>query len=276
MSRSRAYCFTHNNYPNTELQDQLECKYIIYGKEVGESGTPHLQGFVYFNTVKSLSQVIKLLPGCHVEPAISPQDAIQYCRKDGDVTERGIPPVTQKRKGEMEQERWHTALKLAKDGNISEIEPDIQFKYYRTIKEIAKDHMAPVQDAPDLAGQWFVGKAGTGKSRTAREENPHHYCKPLNQWWDGYQDEEVVIVDDMDPFHKSLAYDLKIWGDRYSFIAPIKGGAKRIRPSKVIVTSQYTPEEIWEDTATLEAINRRYARRYFFSGEQCTDNVTLI
>lgn len=276
MSRSRAYCFTHNNYPNTELEDQLDCKYIIYGKEVGQSGTPHLQGFVYFDTVKSLAQVIKLLPGCHVETAIAPQEAIAYCRKDGDVTERGIAPVSQKRKGEMEKDRWHTALKLAREGNIAEINPEIQFKYYRTIKEIAKDHMAPVQDATQLTGEWFIGRAGTGKSRAAREENPHNYCKPLNQWWDGYQDEEVVIVDDMDPFHKSLAYDLKIWGDRYAFIAPIKGGAKRIRPNKIIVTSQYAPEEIWDDEATLEAINRRYTRRYFFSGLESDDNITRI
>lgn len=276
MSRSRAFTFTHNNYPDTTIQDNLECKYIIYGKEVGESGTPHLQGFVYFDTLKSLMQVIKLLPGCHIEVAIAPQAAIEYCKKEGNFTERGIPPVSQKRKGEMEQERWHTALKLAREGNITEIAPDIQFKYYRTIKEIAKDNMPRVEDASELTGEWFVGRAGTGKSRTAREENPDNYCKPLNQWWDGYQDEEVVIVDDMDPFHKSLAYDLKIWGDRYAFIAPTKGGSKRIRPKKVIITSQYAPEEIWEDPATLEAINRRYKRRYFFSGLESDDNITRI
>lgn len=276
MSRSRNFVFTHNNYPDTNLQDNLSCKYIIYGKEVGASGTHHLQGFVAFENQMTLSAAIKRLPGCHVEVAVAPQAAIEYCKKEGNFTERGIPPLTQKRKGTMEQERWEQALQCAKKGRIDEIPADIQFRYYKTIKEIAKDHMLPTSDASSLTGQWFVGKAGTGKSRTAREENPGAYAKSLDKWWDGYQNEDVVIIDDMDPYHKSLAYELKIWGDRYAFIAPIKGGAMRIRPSKVIITSQYTPEEIWDDAATLEAINRRYERRYFFSGTECTDNKTEI
>lgn len=102
MSRVRAYVFTHNNYPSTDMEDNLECKYIIYGKEVGASGTPHLQGFVYFVNAMSLSAAIRKLPGCHVEVAKSVEAAIEYCKKDGDFTERGIPPMSQKRKGETE------------------------------------------------------------------------------------------------------------------------------------------------------------------------------
>lgn len=276
MSRFRAFCFTHNNYPDTKLEDEVICKYIIYGKEVAASGTPHLQGFVYFEHNRSLSSVIKLLPGCHVEVSRNLEASIEYCKKEGNFTERGIAPMSQKRKGEVEQDRWDEIWENAKKGRIDEIPARIRFGHYRTIKEIAKDHMPAKEDLTELSAYWFVGKAGTGKSRTARDENPDNYCKPLNQWWDGYQDEETVIIDDMDPFHKSLAYDLKIWGDRYAFIAPIKGGAKRIRPKKIIVTSQYAPEEIWEDEATLEAINRRYTRRYFFSGTEINDNETHI
>lgn len=276
MSKTRNFVFTHNNYPDTQLQDNLECRYIIYGREVGQSGTPHLQGFVSFANPRQLAGVIKLLPGCHVEVAQTTTAAIEYCKKDGNFTERGIAPISQKRKGEMEQERWEEILENAKTGNFDAIPANVRMKHYRTIKEIAKDYMPPKPDATQLTGYWFVGKAGTGKSRAAREENPGAYAKPLNQWWDGYQDEEVVIVDDMDPFHKSLAYEFKMWGDRYAFIAPVKGGALRIRPTKVIVTSQYVPEEIWEDPATLEAINRRYTRRYFFSGTEIDDQVTHI
>lgn len=272
MSKSRSYCFTHNNYPDTQLQDTIDCKYIIYGKEVGESGTPHLQGFIYFEGPITLKAAIKKLPGCHVEVAISPNDAIEYCKKDGDFTERGIAPITQKRKGELQKERWEAIREHAKAGRLEEIEPEIYVKHYKTLKEIAKDNMPPVADSPELPGLWYFGKAGTGKSRTARDENPGAYAKPLNQWWDGYQNEDTVIVDDMDPFHKSLAYEFKMWGDRYAFVAPVKGGALRIRPNKVIVTSQYVPEEIWEDPATLEAINRRFTRRYFPSLTEITDN----
>ena len=42
MSKSRNFCFTLNNY--TEEEENIlitaDCKYLVMGKEVGESGTP--------------------------------------------------------------------------------------------------------------------------------------------------------------------------------------------------------------------------------------------
>ena len=61
-SRARGWCFTINNY--TELDEHVVfemaqyAKYVVCGRENGsENGTPHLQGFVYFDTLKSFKQV---------------------------------------------------------------------------------------------------------------------------------------------------------------------------------------------------------------------------
>ena len=71
MSRSRNYCFTLNNYSDDELRSvrELSCRYLVVGFEVGEMGTPHLQGFICFENAKSFAAVKALIPGAHIEVA---------------------------------------------------------------------------------------------------------------------------------------------------------------------------------------------------------------
>eukprot|EP00965_Chrysotila_dentata_P069535 2296854-Pleurochrysis_carterae.AAC.1 len=79
-----------------------------------------------------------------------------------------------------------------------------------------------------------------------------------NTWWDGYLDQEVVLIEDFDKCHDKLGHHLKIWGDRYKFPAEVKESAMVIRPKLIIVTSNYHPKDIWFDDSTLESILRRF------------------
>lgn len=266
MARVLNYCFTTNNYTEQLFNEikAVECKYMCVGKEVGESGTPHLQGVICFKTVKSLKQVSELIPHSHIE-AIKGSVAqnIVYCSKGGDVIEIGERPMSQKRKGEVEKERWELALSAFKAGNFDQVPADIGIRYGKGLEHWANKSTKRVLSDTDEKHEWYYGPSGTGKSRKAREENPGAYLKMANKWWDGYNDEDVVILEDLDIKHEVLVHHLKIWGDRYPFPAEVKGTKIDIRPKKIIVTSNYHPKEIWTSSSDLEPILRRYKPLHF-------------
>lgn len=264
MSRHRNWCFTLNNPTEEEcvqLRDLLvRGRYAIVGNEVGENGTPHLQGYTVFLHARGLSSVKAISERAHWEPAKGNSlQNYEYCSKEGNIfLEHGDRPCTPKEKGQKEKDRWKLTVQLAKEGRIDEIEEQHFLQYYRTLRMIEKDYMKPVSDHSDVTGVWIYGEAGVGKSRKARDDYPNAYLKMCNKWWDGYQNEDAVIIDDIDTAHKVLGHHLKIWSDRYAFLAEIKGGTKKIRPKVVCVTSQYSIEDIWDDDATRDALNRRF------------------
>lgn len=124
MNRSRNFCFTLNNYTDASINQlsELKCKYMCYGKEEGDSGTPHLQGVVIFNNLTTESSARKKLKGCHVE--ICKGSIFQnqtYCKKDGDWFERGVAPMTQEQKGDKGGEYWEHMLKCARADQMDDI-----------------------------------------------------------------------------------------------------------------------------------------------------------
>lgn len=149
---------------------------------------------------------------------------------------------------------------------MDNIDDEIYIKHYSSLKGIAKDHMKKPEDLPPGAktAKWWYGAPGTGKTHAASTEYPGAYRKAADtKWWDGYNNEEVVIIDDFDKYHIKESYHLKIWLDRYAFLAEVKNGACWIRPKLLIITSNYRPEDIWTDPMTLGAIKRRCEFTHF-------------
>lgn len=267
MSRSRSYCYTLNNPTDDELLQSYSLhhdegiRYHICGFERGDSGTPHLQGYIYFQEKQSLASCkARAFGRGHYEMARgTPQQAIEYCRKDGDYFEYGDPPTTPAAAGAAEMERWDQARAAAARGDFESIPSDIYIRYRTSLHAIARDHLAAttILDG-ELEHEWWWGQPGTGKTSRAWQQYPDAYIKdPRERWWDGYAGQSVVIIDDFDIFQKSLSGDMKRWLDRYPFQAPVKGGYLQIRPSKIIVTSNYHWLDIWEDEITRDAIARR-------------------
>lgn len=261
--RSRGYCFTFNNW-TPERRDiimGLQCRYVITGEEVAPgTGTPHLQGFIYFADAKSYQSVRTLLSGCHVEQLKgTPKQAATYCKKEGAFIEKGSLPLTAEEKGEGEEERWAKAWELAKSGDVENIDPRIRLTSYCTIKRIRKDYMSPPPVLDRTCGIWIWGESGSGKTHAVFSAYPEAYLKNASKWWDGYQGQDVAFFDDVDPSHASwIGRFFKIWSDKYPFIADDKGGSLAIRPKTFIVTSQYEIDSVFLDKETRDALKRRF------------------
>lgn len=274
--KSRNWCFTINN-PGTVDAASLDemvtkSKYLIVGSERGDSGTHHFQGFVMFPNQVRLGFCKELNERAHWEMAKGTAlQAAEYCKKEGDFKEWGAAPMSQKRKGERgaeeERERWKRIRELAKVKDYETLEDE--FPRELTIYEGAIDRLGmrygPCQDqeAGTVNGLWIHGPAGTGKTYWAMHkvvDREKVYLKDLTKWWDGWDQakHEVAVIDDMDIFHKAMARDFKIWVQEYEFNAEKKGGYMIIRPKLIIVTSNYTIEEIWDDEMTRSTMLRRF------------------
>lgn len=273
MARSRSWCFTLHNYTEDEVAASraLGSEYTIFGYERGEFESPHLQGYAHFKTQRTLAGVKKLLPRAHWEVRKGTIDqAVDYCKKeDGGFEEHGVKPMSQKEKGASEKKRWKRIMEKAEEGDeewLKENEPTVAFKHMATFRshKKAKTEILDYSDE-DTPHEWWQGPTGTGKSREAWTLYPDHYQKEKNKWWCGYTSQEVVVIEEADPkTMEHMASRMKQWADRYPFPGEIKGGRlEGLRPSKVIVTSNYSIRECFPNPADYEPLERRFRVRLF-------------
>lgn len=269
-TKAKSICFTLNNYTDDEVEKMKTfsklCRYLIFGYEVSKTGTPHLQGYAQLIKQTALNTLRRMFRW-HIEKTMgTPEQASAYCKKEGHFEEFGELSTCAKGT-EKSVTQWNMIVSRARVGDlqwISENYPAQYLNHYSTICKLRTDHaIRPIDNEDGTTGYWIYGMSGVGKSRSVREElvnrGESYYCKNNNKWWDSYLGEPNVIIDDVDKGSQCLGHLFKIWADRYAFLAETKGSAIYVRPKRIIVTSQYTPEEIWgEDPAMVEAIRRRF------------------
>lgn len=109
-SHHRGYSFVTAN-PRYSPCMHSSMRYMVYGREVGDTGVPFLQGWVFFKHQKSLQAVRKYFPDeSHIYVNDGPKQASTYCKKGGDYEEYGVLPVKGKRKPKL---LGYTAIKCA-------------------------------------------------------------------------------------------------------------------------------------------------------------------
>ncbi len=97
ISPSKHWCFTLNNYKQTDLEYLINIditivpRYIFQEEIAPKTGTPHIQGYLMFKTKKRPLSVFKNLKGAHFEKCRSVMWSIEYCQK-GETRKPGTTP----------------------------------------------------------------------------------------------------------------------------------------------------------------------------------------
>lgn len=280
MARSRAWSFTHNNYtPEIEQAlKTLECRYIVFGyEECPTTGTPHLQGYVVFESSIPFETAKKRIGAtAHIEKP--EHDALvnyRYCTKtrEGDtpnekVYEKGDRPLSQKEKGAGEKRKWGEVMEHAKAGDMAWImmnQPKVFIQHGKMLEHIhARYGPRPEPLVHRKVHTWIWGVADSGKVHHAKHledlKTPHPSCyvKKADKWFCHYDGEERVVVMEWAPKHYQLSEDLKEWADKWPFRAEGKGTSMTIRPKEIWICSNYSIEQCFSDPETVAALNTRF------------------
>lgn len=165
INKFRAYEFTWNNYTSEDVKyvEELECKYLVYGKEVGEQGTPHLQGLIIFKYQKTFNAARKMFKNNHIEAAKKNYNLMMYCKKgeqtkeewkqynikgpnygkNADVFEKGEAPKDKqdKQQGKRNdlQDIYEMIKKEAPMSEIREKYPGQCIRYGQAIRDMSID-----------------------------------------------------------------------------------------------------------------------------------------
>ena len=239
-------------------------KYLKGQQEIGATtGYRHWQLLVAYPLPVNLARV-KAVFGAksHCEPSRSAA-ADAYVWKDETAVPNTRFELGNKAVKRNNSNDWERVWDMAKSGRFEEIEAQIRLQHYRTLRIIRSDYSAPVAMERNCNVYW--GVTGTGKSRAAwAEAGLQAYPKdPRTKWWDGYLDQEHVVIDEfrgaIDPSH------LLRWLDRYPVLVEIKGSTVPLKAKTIWITSNLSPDEWYPDLdeETKKAVKRRMVIKHF-------------
>lgn len=242
--------------------------YCVWQKEVGENGTPHLQGYCILKKYKDLPWLKKFLSAtAHWERRRGKHsEAKAYCTKE-DTRKEGPFEYGTEPEGDGQGARTDiSALKRALDEGQTEAEiadnPETFGFWLRYQRSITRYRMLMRANERTWHTHCLVlwGPPGVGKSRRALEEageGAYWLRKPSaggQVWFDGYDGQEVVVIDE---FYGWIARDLmQRLCDRYPCLVDTKGGATAFLAKRIIITSNEHPSRWWPKVG-LGAMVRR-------------------
>jgi len=273
-----------------KLKKKKDTSYICVSHELHQDQTDHLHAIVQysqkFTTTNSNFYDLHdsdedIIYHGNYQGAKDSTNVREYVMKSGDFIEDGMfmsnnQSAVQKRAADNKLILTTSLPQLVDSGDVS----IYNYQQLRTAKNLYTLDSLIVPDYMPKECFWIYGSTGIGKSRWVRTQySGQFFSKAQNKWWDGYNGEKIVLLDDFDLKGEMLGHLLKIWADCYSFSAEIKGGTIKPVITHFIITSQYQPKDIWcqgsdpnkWDDQLRQAVERRFKMKTID-----LDGVTLI
>jgi len=271
--KSKTWCFTVENpeaSPDGENKTHwrtgpeavrlldLECQLLIIGYEVGEQGTPHLQGYVTFKYSKTLTAMKKINARAHWETARAEEQAANYCMKDGDYEKKDYRKQGARTdvRAAIDTLRLHGLKRVKRDHPLEFLKYPSGFAALDVLNEDERDF------APDVL--WLWGTTGTGKSHFSKHIYPEQkrwWSGESLRWWQGYRGEPIVILDDFRPDFCKFRMLLRIL-DKYPLQVEIKGSSRELNSKLIIITTISHPDVLFAEHKgeRLDQLTRRITK----------------
>lgn len=257
-------------FQENEITPNMEkLQYFCYNIEVcPETNRRHIQGYVECKkqlTKKQLKTALGLEKDFHFEARRgSQQQAIDYCTKEETRIAGPFHYGSPKLSSQGKRPYLEDVVNDIQDGATYD---DIVTKHPRALIQYNKGIQAllgakKVNRRFKTHVTWIHGETATGKSEMAWEKiygdvYDIAYSKPNNKWWDGYTTQPVVIIDDYKKCEGLGFRDLLKLLDKYPHKVEYKGGTVSFTPKAVIITCEYSPEELFSDQPQVEQLLRR-------------------
>lgn len=238
----KTWAFTLNNYNESDVQHfkDLECQYIVFGFEVGDSGTPHLQGHLVFKHPTTLNKLKKNIDdNAHWSCVISEEHSANYCMKNKDYF------LKDNRKQGTRTDLQNAAASVLSVG-LKQTAMDYPIEYIKFHNGLEKYSQIFQKDRdfkPYVT--WLWGPTGSGKTRCVVDKEPDLWISGKDlRWWQGYENQEATLFDDFRGDFCTFHELLRIL-DRYPYTVEVKGGHRKLNSKRMYITSPYSPMQIY-------------------------------
>lgn len=219
-------------------------RYICAGAEVCPSTKrAHLQCWIQFHNKKRMGCLKKIFGKQNKFLACKGDeyDNDKYCAKDGNYIKFG-KFVCQGQRTDLELLKREVMNGMNKKTIIKE-HFETYCKYRNGINDlcavIEKEQRSEFRHVEVIL---LHGTTNTGKTRKAMEEAKFKIDASELQWWDGYEGEHTILIDEYDNDVK-ITKMLNIL-DGYMLRLPIKGGFTYANWRKVYITTNLSPDQL--------------------------------